>query len=78
MAAENSAAKRKLRIGPTVMSSRPIPPGPPQDTPGIYPERTSACRSGSSETSFGRTLTPNSAGGTDGATPGGGEVAKYV
>ena len=71
VAAENSAAKRKLRIGPTVMSSRPIPPGPPQDTPGIYPERTSACRSGSSEASFGLPLTSNSAGGTDGVHSGG-------
>ena len=73
--AENSAAKRELRIGPAKMSSRAILPGPPQETPEIYPERTSACRSGSSEASFVRTRTPNSAGGTDGATPGGGGVA---
>ena len=71
MRAENSAAKRELRIGPSVMSSRPIPPGPPQDTPGIYPERTSPCRSGRSEALFGRQPTSNSAGGTDGAHFGG-------
>ena len=69
--AENSAAKRELRIGPSVMISRPIPPGPPQDTPGIYPERTSPCRSGRSEALFGRPLTSNSAGGTDGVHCGG-------
>ena len=69
--AENSAAKRELRIGPSAMSSRPIPPGPPQDTPGIYPEKTFAYRSGRSEASFGRPLTSNSAGGTDGVHSGG-------
>ena len=71
MRAKKWAAKRKLRIEPSVTSSRPIPPGPPQDAPGIYPERTSPCRSSRSEALFGRPLTSNSAGGTDGAHSGG-------